>query len=72
MAGTTYDEIRKLVAFSITNAKRRNVNQFMREYEFADGSILRIYKNGKASAASGRGDYKTFVSGFIRAQAWGS
>lgn len=71
IAGTTYNEIRGLIAFSITNGKRRNVNQYLREYIFEDGSILRIYKSGWASAATGYGDFKTFIVGSIRAQTWG-
>lgn len=42
-----YQRIRNLSAFSI-NAKRRNVNQHMREYTFNDGSTLLVYRSGKA------------------------
>lgn len=71
-AYTEYNRIRTLSAFNIDpSAKRRNVNQHMREYTFQDGSILRIYRDSKATVARGRGDFETVVIGAIRVNAFG-
>lgn len=52
MASKAYNEyqrIRNAVAFNVDSAaKRRNVNQHLRTYTFDDGSVLEIYKSGKA------------------------
>lgn len=69
-AYTEFCKIKTAVAFTITGAKRRNVNQYMRAYTFNDGSILRIYRDGRASVATGLGDYKTILIGLIRANAF--
>ena len=69
-----YDEfyrIRHLAGFNVAANRARNVNQYMRKYEFSDGSLLRLYRGGKASVATGFGDYKTILVGQIRANAFG-
>ena len=71
-ASREYDRIRHLSAFNVTEAKPRKVNQYLREYTFRDGSILRLYCKGHASAATGPGEYKTIVVGLIRANAFGA
>jgi hypothetical protein len=70
-AHAEYQSIRNCVAFTINGAKRRNVNQYMREYSFSDGSILRIYKRGFASVANGPGDYQVTIIGNIKINAFG-
>ncbi len=71
-AETEYYRVRHLAAFNVNGAtRRRTVNQHMREYHFADGSILRVYRSGKASAARGTGDFQTTVIGTIQANAFG-
>jgi hypothetical protein len=64
-----YDRIRTLAAFTITNAVRRNINQYVRDYTFPDGSRLRICA-GFASA-TGPNDVGVLACGAIRANAWG-
>jgi hypothetical protein len=71
LAEKAYRTVRHLAGFSLSEAKRRTVNQHMRAYTFADGSILRVYRGGRASVATGPGDYRTYIVGTIRANAWG-
>lgn len=71
MAEKAYHTVRHLAGFSLPEAKRRRVNQHMRAYTFTDGSIMRVYRGGRASVATGPGDYRTYLVGTIRANAWG-
>lgn len=49
LAYLEYKRIRNLAAFNVdSKAMRRKINQHMRRYTFPDGSILEIYKSGKA------------------------
>lgn len=71
-AQTEYNRIRKAVAFNIDPiATRRNVNQFMREYTFPDRSILRLYRDGRATVSRDKGDYQTLIIGEMRVNAFG-
>ncbi len=70
-AATEYYRIRKLTAFNVNGGKRRNVNQHMREYTFPDGSILRLYRDGRASVARRSGDFETVIVGTIAANVFG-
>jgi len=66
-----YHRVRHLAAFTLTApAKRRNVNQHVREYTYPDGSILRLFRRGYATVVLGRGGF-VIVIGTIRANAWG-
>lgn len=71
-AATEYNRIRNASAFNIEGGKRRNVNQHMREYVFADGSILRVYRAGHAAVARAPGDYQTVIIGSLRTNAFGA
>lgn len=66
-----YDRIRTLAAFTITNAARRNINQHVRDYTFPDGSRLRIFARGYATATAAGHDAPVMAIGVIRANAWG-
>jgi S-adenosylhomocysteine hydrolase len=66
-----YYRIRTLAAFTITNATRRNVNQYVRDYTFPDGSRLHIFRRGYATATAAGHDAPVMVIGEIRAKAWG-
>lgn len=66
-----YHRVRHLAAFTITApAKRRNVNQHVREYAYPDGSTLRLFRRGHATVVLGHGGF-VIVIGTIRANAWG-
>lgn len=71
LAELEYRRIRRARAFTIQGGKRRNVNQHMREYTFADGSILRVYRAGHASVSTGAGDYRTVIVGTLETNAFG-
>ena len=71
LAEIEYRRIRNASAFNVEGGQRRNVNQHMREYSFSDGSILRIYRKGHASVATGPGDYRTVIVGLLRTNAFG-
>lgn len=71
MAVAEYHRVRRLAAFNVIGAKRRNVNQHMREYTFPDGSILRLYRDSKATVARAAGDYQTVIVGSILTNTFG-
>lgn len=65
-----YLRIRHASAFSIKGGKRRKVNQNLRTYTFADGSVLKLYKSGKATVSTNeRGD--VMLVGRIQTNAFG-
>jgi len=71
-AETEYHRIRNASAFNVdASAKRRNVNQHMREYTFPDQSILRIFRDGRATVARKAGDFQTVIIGALRVNAFG-
>lgn len=71
LAEKEYRRIHHAIAFNIEGGKRRKVNQYMWEYEFSDGSILRLYRAGHAAVATGAGDFKTVIVGTLRTNAFG-
>ena len=70
IAEQEYHRVRRLAAFSITLAPWRKVNQHLREYTFADGSVLRLYSRGYATAATGP-QGPVMVIGNIRTNGFG-
>lgn len=65
-----YQRIRYAIAFTIADAVRRNVNQYVRDYTFGDGSVLRIFKAGFAHVVE-RNKGNVVVCGAIRCNAFG-
>ena len=48
-------DIRNLYAFTITNGKRRRVNQNCTSYTFADQSVLKLYRDGRGQSFTSDG-----------------
>ena len=69
MAYLELQAIRKLAAFCIIGATQRKLNQYAREYTFADGSILLI-KRGKGESYIAKGEKCDCVS-ILRVNSFG-
>lgn len=71
LAYVELQSIRKLAAFSIQGATLRKLNQHAREYTFADASVLRIYRSGRAQSFIRKGGLCDCVS-LLRVNAFGN